>query len=169
MMVKSSKQGSVMSNTISRGDERGFTIVEMIVSIVVFAVFFGFLMQAFLTAQSQRIRVDRNAAANELAASILHKYGSVAQLPGAINATTCDNISTGSANPNNIIKNKNAVGTEITIAQDLPEHTSLPPVPKTKQQAFVLYPQGCAPGMPIMVKAVITYNSEAVTRATYIY
>ena len=54
--------------------EKGFTVVEMIVTIVVLSIFMTGIFQSYLLLESQRIEVARQARASDIAYSNLRKF-----------------------------------------------------------------------------------------------
>ena len=144
------------------GKQEGFTIVETIIAIAVFSVFFLFLMQGFIAVQTQRVKAVRYAEANSLAAGIVGRYREQAQLPGGI---SCSEMSGGQAVAD-LTKNSHAPGKNVTIPQSLPEKSNLPAT--TNQRLLVFYPQGCAANAPILIRAEVRYETETVVRAAYI-
>lgn len=54
--------------------EKGFTVVEMIVTIAVLAIFMTGIFQSYLLLESQRVEVARQARASDIAYSNLRKF-----------------------------------------------------------------------------------------------
>lgn len=144
------------------GKQEGFTIIETIVAIAVFSIFFTFLMQGFIAVQTQRVKTMRYAEANNLAGGIIGRYREQAQLPGGID---CSEMSGGQAVAD-LTRNSHAPGKSVTIPQTLPEKSNLPST--TSQRLLVFYPQGCLANAPILIKAEVRYETETVVRAAYI-
>lgn len=171
-----------------RGDD-GFTIVEMIVTLVVMSLFLTMFFQVYSTNESQRLAVARRAAAYDIATSNLSKISSKAGFYAVPYA--CD--SSASGNKNNLqIKPALVDGGGSTIATNSPggsptwaaaaatpgatdgiapesiTDTVLPA--GTTQELKVLYPQGCFPDKPITIVSIVSYGSgsESVQRAAFV-
>lgn len=67
--------------------ETGFTIVEVIVTLAITSLFLTFFFMMFLTMESQRIAVARQALASDIAYSNLRKFTNAATL-AALQCTT---------------------------------------------------------------------------------
>lgn len=157
----------------------GYTIVEMIVSLVVLSLFLALFFQVYSTNASQQLLVSRRAAAFDIATSNLTKVSIKTGLP------VCDNAINSLLNPTNegkiIATNQpgqpaltptwttaaaiaNSATTGITVEPIT--GTSLPT--NTYQELRVIYPQGCDPQMPVTVVSIVRFGSESVRRAVYI-
>lgn len=152
------------------GKQDGFTIVETLVAIIVFAIFFTFLMQGFIAVQTQRVKTMRYQDAQNLAISNLKRYPTRAELPGEIKSDTCTSERnlvdlTANANPQGKVIATSTSGV-VSTTLTLPSTTRLPSSATQEIRAF--YPQGCGTGKPIQLKAEVKFDSETVTRATYI-
>lgn len=167
-----------------RKTEKGFTIAEMIVTLVVLSIFLTLFFQLFLLSLSQKKLVIMRATANDIAMNNLRKINSTSLIPAA---NACDSADNGSANPNNPLLNTalNADGAQGQIIAQSPASGSNPPFPgspqlaaepltgtnlpsSTQQTLSVIYPQGCAPQNPAKILSTVTYGSETVTHATYV-
>lgn len=160
--------------------ESGFTIAEMIVTLVVLSIFLTLFFQLFLLGLSQKKVVTLRAAANDIAMNNLRKLNKASLIPA-----TCDGSTNGSNNKNNAALNP-ALNTDgnygMVIAQspaqganpsfpspltpELLSGTGLPS--STIQTLYVIYPQGCYPQNPVKVISTVTYGTETVTHATYV-
>lgn len=167
-------------------DQRGFTITELVVSLVVLSIFLMLFFQLFMSGESQRLAVIRHASASDIAMTNLQKISARALIPTG--TTECDETTVGSANPNNLVLDPgeetedptpgspiatNATNGETTptwITANLsPESltgTNLPA--STVQRLGVVYPRGCDFANPVKIISTVTYGSETVSRAAFI-
>lgn len=65
---------STNHHVIANPDQHGFTVVEMIVTIVVLSIFMTGIFQSYLLLESQRVQVARQARASDIAYSNLRKF-----------------------------------------------------------------------------------------------
>lgn len=150
--------------------EAGFTIAEMIVTLVVLSLFLGFLFQAYMLSFSQKNTTVLRTTANDVAQSNVRKITKRADIPAA---GICDDT-IGTGNTNNLQRNQNATGTVIASGGSWPSpmkpesltDTGLPA--STTQSLTVIYPQGCNSLMPAKIISTVTYGSETVVHATYV-
>ncbi len=143
----------------------GFTIVEMIVTIVVVGIFVGLLFQGFIAATSQRVQVVRLSDAHDLATSNLKKYTKKLSLPSTV---ACNNAVTDSSNPNNYTYNTTAPGSVIGKAQIGGSLTGTALPSSTDYYIEVVYPRGCGAQMPALLRSVVKYDAEKVTHVEYV-
>ncbi len=163
-----------------RGNDTGFTIVEVIVAVVIIGLFAGLFFQTYLSNTSQQTTVVQRAAADDIALNNLKKI--TARDSPLISSISCSTAAT--SNPNNLTINTSAAGSSISsvafgqtpsasqYARESLEKTSLP---STAAQAMVvLFPRGCTPAgvVPIEIKSTVTFSTlhgtETVTRAAYV-
>ncbi len=153
---------------VAHPTERGFTVVEMIVTLVVMSLFLTMFFQLFLTGESQRVAVVRRASANDIAMTNLRKISAKSLIPVA--TTACDAVTVGGGNPNNLLLNSSAAGSTIawsvSLVAESTTGTSLPS--GTTQVLAVIYPRGCSVSMPAKIISRVTYGSETVSRAAFI-
>jgi prepilin-type N-terminal cleavage/methylation domain-containing protein len=161
--------------------ESGFTIAEMIVTLVVLSIFLTLFFQLFLLGLSQKKVVTLRATANDIAMNNLRKISTKTLIPAA---DACDSSTNGSGNPNNALLNSNlnndgATGNSIIgratsstntfpspMAPETITGTGLPS--STIQTLYVIYPQGCFDQNPAKIISTVTYGMETVTHATYV-
>lgn len=165
-----------------RGQEGGFTLTEVLVTLGVVALFLGILFQTYNLNTSQKTATILRASASDIAQSNLRKVTKRTAIPSS---GACDNTASGAGNENNLIRNPNAPGSIIArgTAEDpdppgesnpwtnslVPEKldgTGLPAA--TVQSLAVQYPRGCADEMPAKVIATVTYGSESIVHAAYV-
>lgn len=172
---------------MERGHEAGFTITEMLVSLIVLALFLTLFFQLYFVSESQRLTSARFAAAHDIAAANLRKITSKAQIPGSPSCSTTP----GAANQNNLTKNPNAKGSLLaTNATAGPEtsptwHTAglatedingtylpKPEGTATIQTLRVRYPKDCGAEAVAEIVSIVTYTAsgrtETVTRSAYV-
>ena len=151
----------------------GFTVVEMIVTIIVLSLFVTMFFQMFIVSDSRRVNVTRRSAADDISRSNLRKITTKATLE-AVGGADCD-VTIGTSNVNNLQENPNAAGSTIawlpgTFDSEVTTGTILPS--DTTQTLVVKYPQGCDPDMPAQILSSVTFNggsgTERVVHVAYI-
>ncbi len=167
---------------VEKRADTGFTVAEVIVTLLVMGVFLMLFFQLFFTSQSQQLAVLRRSTANDIAQSNLRKVSSRALIP--VTTTACQ---TGTSSENNPIDNSAATGSVIAssdttstdpkwngdgspssgIAKESVTGTALAST-TTTQKLVVLYPRGCEPNMPAKIVSTVTYGTETVVHATYV-
>ena len=174
-----------ISTMVDKQKEAGFTVAELIVTLVVMSLFMIFFFQAFMTTQAQQAAVAKRAVANDIASSNLQKISSRALIPATTAA--CD----GSASsPNNTYTNPSldplTAGSVIATDEsgaltpkwngdgspnsNLAKEQVTTPLPSTGviQKLLVIYPRGCDANMPAKIISIVTYGSESITHAAYV-
>jgi prepilin-type N-terminal cleavage/methylation domain-containing protein len=135
----------------------GFTVVEMIVTLVVLSLFITLFFQLYTTSETQRIAVLRRSAANDIAMSNLKKIDSIANKPATTPscASGGGTIATSSGSPSWAAAGLNTEPTTNTLL-----------LPDTTQTLAISYPFGCATSKPAKITSTVTYSSgsEIVTR-----
>lgn len=159
-------------------NQRGFTVVEMIVSLVVLSIFLTLFFNLYRSGEAQRVSVIRHAAANDIALTNLQKIQSKSRIP--IGTLACDNSTVGSANPNNLLLDPSEetspaqpdIGPGSTIAWSgtlTQESLSGTVLPSTAvQRLAVVYPRGCDLTAPAKIISTVKFGSETVTRAAFV-
>lgn len=152
------------------GSDDGFTIVEVIVTIVVLSIFiFGFF-QGYIVLQSQRVDVARQARASDIAYSNLRE---VTTRPSQVTQQVCNSnasimdltVGNASTEPGlDITPYGYALQSATTVQQQLGTSAT---------QALVAYaPDGCAnlTTNPLEIVSTVTYgsNGNKVTHAIYV-
>lgn len=176
-----------MSIMMEKRREDGFTVAELIVTLVVMSLFLIFFFQAFMTTQAQQVAVAKRAAANDIASSNLQKISSRALIPSST-ATTCD--SSGSS-PNNTLANPSlnpltaggVIATNESTAGSMKwngdgsptsgltkESTANTILSGTNiiQKLVVIYPRGCEANMPAKIISIVSYGTESIIHAAYV-
>lgn len=160
--------------------DMGFTVTELVVTIVVLSIFITLFFEMFLTGQSQQVHITRRAVANDIALSNLSKITSRALIP--VTTTACQ---TGASSQNNLVDNPNAPGSIIATSASgsAPKWagdgspnsglakeslTGLGMPSSTTQELRVFYPQGCSSGLPAKIVSTVTYESESVSHASFV-
>lgn len=168
-----------------RNRERGFTVAEMIVALIVMSLFLTMFFQTYSTNESQRLAIARRAAAYDIATTNLSKISTKTGLPPCDgSATSSNNLATNStlaANPStggDIIATNKPGGTPtwatagaLAGATDgiaIEPLTDTPLPSDTTQELRVLYPQGCPTEMPVTIVSIVSYGSESVRRAAFV-
>jgi type II secretory pathway pseudopilin PulG len=153
-----------MSNTNSEG----FTVVEMIVTIVIASLFLTFFIQMFRASSNQQQIVFNQSIVNDIAKSNLDKFPSTSGL-----TYTCDTNPSVAANTNNLAIRADAPGT--TLLQDSsPNKESDPGYLGVLNQTVKAYsPLGCAVNNPVKIESRVQFGPpdarDEVVYATYIH
>lgn len=160
---------------VVRHTEEGFTIAEMIVTLVIMSLFLTLFFQMYFTSTSQRAAISTRATADDIALTNLQKITKKANIPSS---TTACSSTTGS--PNNPLVNSSATGSIIatnasggtptwaTAGLGAESLTGTALAGGATQVLKVLYPQGCAVGSPAEIISIVSYGSETVTHASYV-
>ncbi len=143
----------------------GFTVVEVVVTLAISALFLSLFFEMYLAAESHRLGVARRVTASDITYSNLRKITSRSTVTGS---APCDTNTT--ANQNNLMINEAAAGSNIS--------SLISPEPTTglnggvDQIVTAYYPRGCDPNMPIKIEATTVYGTnspqERVVHASYI-
>ena len=147
--------------------EPGFTIVEMIVSIVVVNLFLALFFQTYILMESQRISVARQARASDIAYSNLRKFTT---RPAGL---TCDSTMEAGGS-GKLLGDQTNTGTSSTygfIAEPTSVTQSLGS--NSTQQVRVFVTGSCADfaTKPLKIISIVTYgtgNNDKVVHASYI-
>lgn len=139
----------------------GFTIVEMLVTVVLAGMFLAFFVQMFRATAAQQTSLVRQSSANDIARSNLSKFPNTSSIPGY----TCDSTNDLSSNPN-------AAGTQILAAANYePDPGNLGTL---NQTVYAFSPQGCSGSHPTIklvsrVEYGFTGQRDSVEFATYVF
>lgn len=131
----------------------GFTLVEMLVTVVLAGVFLAFFIQMFRATSAQQSSLVRQSTANDIAKSNLSKFPTAASATGF----TCDTTATVSANTNNLAINPNAPGTSIlTTAMQEPDSGTIGTITQTVR---AYSPNGCdGTHAPVKIVSSVEYG-----------
>lgn len=137
----------------------GFTVVEILVTTVITALFLGLLFQAYMTMEYQRINVARQAKASDIALSNLKKF---TVRPSGAMTITCDpsmDLVASASAPGKLIGNES-----LTTYGFNPEPTdSMKRLGKDAKQTVTAFaPQGCAifDSSPIKITSTVTFGDQ---------
>lgn len=169
----------------NRGD-MGFTITELLVTLVIMSIFLVFFIQAYMTAQAQQVDVKQRAAANSIAQSNLQKISSRTLIPAT--TTACDSSSSSPNNPiANSSLNSETAGSIIAttetsdatapkwtgsgspdsgLAKETVNLSALPP--NVVQKMIVQYPRGCESTMPAKIISTVAYGTESISHVAFV-
>lgn len=152
-----------MSNTSSEG----FTVVEMIVTIVIASLFLAFFIQMFRASSNQQQIVFNQSVVNDIAKSNLDKF------PNSSGFTyTCDTNPSTTANTNNLAIRPSAPGT--TLLQDSSPNKEPDPghLGVLSQTVKAYSPLGCGANNPIKIESKVQFGPpdarDEVVYATYV-
>jgi Tfp pilus assembly protein FimT len=151
-------------------DTSGFTIIEVIVTLGVTALFLTLFFQVFLTMESQRVSVARQALANDIAYANLRKFATrptIAPCPDSMDLTTGD----PATKPGLLIGDETgSVAAYGFVAEPTDVVRKLGSNIHQSVRAFA--PKGCAAlaTTPIKIEATVSYgsNGDKVVHATYV-
>lgn len=163
------------------GQEGGFTLTEVLVTLGIVALFLGLFFQTYILNGSQKTATMLRASASDIAQGNLRKVTKKTDIPAF---AACD-TTPGSSNKNNLLINPNAPGSTIargtadtpapsgelypwssTLIPEKITDTSLPPT--TEQALIVHYPRGCTKEMPARISATVTYGTESMVHSAYV-
>lgn len=151
-----------------RAATEGFTVAEVVVTMVILSIFLFSFFQGYLVLESQRVFLSRSARASDIAYSNLRK---VPTRPTQITAQVCsDNaaamdLTTGSQS--------SKPGLDITQYGYVLEPSSSVQgmLGSTATQTLVAYaPYGCSAltTSPLEIAATVTFGTTKVTHATFV-
>lgn len=154
----------------NRGYEDGFTVIEVLVTLVLAVLFLVFFVQMFQAISAQQISATRQSKANNIASSNLNKFARPSDITPSYTCDTSTNVST---NTNNLAINPDASGTVIlnnSSANKEPVDTSLG---DATQEVRAFSPYGCQGANPLIkLISKVTYGfsgqQNEVVYATYI-
>lgn len=155
-----------MGNTSSEG----FTVVEMIVTIVIASLFLTFFIQMFRASSNQQQIVFNQSVVNNMAKSNLDKFPNSA---GFSTPYVCDPSTNTSTNTNNQAIRPSAPGT--TLLNDSSANKEADPgnVGVLSQSVKAYSPLGCAANNPIKIVSTVQFGPpdarDEVVYATYIH
>ncbi len=145
-------------------DETGFTVVEVVVTLVITSLFLAFFFQLYLVGESQRVKVSQQTTASNISYANLNKVVSRSFVETNSSAPVACDTTAGSVNRNNLSINPSASGSNLTAAITLESATGY------GQTVTAFFPRGCGLNMPVKIESAVTYGSpeETVIHATYV-
>lgn len=151
--------------TYNHKNTSGFTVVEVIVTLAITALFLSLFFQMYLAAEAHRLAVARRVTASDIAYSNLRKITARSTVAAS---APCDSSTSG--NQNNLMINQSAAGSTISSLISPEPTTGLSGT--VDQIITAYYPRGCDPNMPIKIEATTVYGTdspqERVVHASYI-
>lgn len=133
-------------------EQKGFTLVETIVTIVVASIFIASIVTLYGSIDQAYSQSHYRAVASDVAYSYLRKYTA----SGSLSSFTCS-TATGSSNTNDLTINQNAVGQTL-------ESGTVSSLPKpTTYSVIALAPYGCSgtnAGKPLIIRSTVTYGAN---------
>lgn len=158
------------------GRQGGFTIVEMLVTVVLAGLFVTFFVQMFHAMAAQQLSLVRQASAQDIAKSNLSKFPTSNAIAAVVDPVPACNTTTtpASSNDNNLTINASAVGT--TLLNDSSSYKEADPgtIGELVQRVQAFYPAGCnGTTVPIKVESSVEYGfvgqRDKVVYAAYIF
>lgn len=148
--------------------EKGFTIIEVVVTLAVVTLFLSFFFQMYLAMESQRISVARQALASDIAYSNLRKFTVRPNIP--CDAATMD-ISGGTAGKTGGNLGDENGSTYSFVAEPVDALAGLGGNVHQTMRAFA--PKGCGAEFattPLKIEATVTYGTSGgkVVHASYL-
>lgn len=140
--------------------QHGFTAVELLVTIVVAAIFLIAVSTLYMNVTQAHAEARNRATANDLAYSYLRKYASAGGTPTWFVCSTAS----GSSNTNDLTINSNAAGQVLTSGSLTSSEAKLPPPVTYTVHALAIY--GCSGlniNKPIRVDATVTYGAQSLS------
>ena len=141
---------------------KGFTIVEVMVTLVIVALFMTFFFQSYMAIESQRQAIQRRANASSIAYTNLRKF---AQRPVSSTATfTCESTmvdDASSSQPGKLLGDQtNTTGNPSDYKFTAEDATSLLGA-GSSQEVRVFAPYGCAAfdKMPLKIVSTVKYGT----------
>lgn len=145
-------------------DETGFTVIEVVVTLVLSMLFLVFFTQMFQAITAQQLSVARQSSANNVAFSNLSKFPTINSISEVGTAYACGNTNDLSTDPD-------ASGTLILSDSSSFRETNLQNLPEANQVVRAYSPLGCGHNLVKLVSRV-TYGFEGqrgeAVYATYI-
>lgn len=145
--------------------ESGFTIVEIIVTIVVMTIFTALLFQTYITGTTQREAITRRAQADDIALTNLKKITTHASTLVSACSSANDLTATPAGSGSQVASV--AYGTASDASHFAQESYGSLPTPHN-QTLTVFYPRGCTLATVVEIVSTVTYGAETVTHASYI-
>ncbi len=148
----------------------GFTLVELLVTVVLAGIFLAFFTQMFRASSAQQISTARQSRANNIAFSNLNKFPRPANISPAY---VCDPSTTVATNTNNLAINPNAAGTVVLNNASSNREPTDESLGSVVQEVRAFSPQGCvASGNLVKLVSKVQYGyvgqRDEVVYATYV-
>lgn len=150
-------QRTLYQNQLS---DSGFTVVEMVVTMVILALFLGGFLQSYLLVDSQRVKLAQQSRASDVAYSNLRKFAS---RPSGLTCTAAMDLIANANAPGVLLGDQNNTVTSSAygfIAEPTSVTQSLGSGATQEVRAFA--PDGCAnfATNPVKITSVVTYGSS---------
>lgn len=137
----------------------GFTAIELLVTIIVGAIFTITFYQMFISINQASSLARNQATASDIAYTNLRKYASADVTPDDWNPKFVCSTASGSSNTNDRSVNSNATGTVLTSGTLTTDASDLPtPVSYSVTALAIFGCRGTNTGKPIRVESTITYG-----------
>lgn len=136
----------------------GFTIPELLITLVVTTLFIATFYQMFIAINSYSAHAKQRSLADNAAYSLLRQYAAPDISPSTW--FTCSTQS-GSNNDNDLVVNNAAPGTIVQSGSLSPENTGLPgPVTYTVNALAIFGCAGANAETPVRLQVKLTYGSS---------
>lgn len=157
--------------------ESGFTIVEVVTTLVILGLFLTFFFQLTIAAQKQRSTVEKRTLASDIAYSNLKKFPSK---PSGLTCTAGDAMDQSGTDAES--KPGLLIGSSVA-AENAPLPYNFVPEPTSSTQKLGAYskqtvrayaPQGCLlPEAPFRIESIVEYgdsaaDTERIVNATFV-
>lgn len=154
---------------MSDKNSEGFTVVEMIVTVVIASLFLTFFIQMFRTASNQQQIVFNQSVVNAIVKSNLDKFPASA---GFDTPYVCDTNPSTTANVNNLAIRSDAPGTVLLDDSSTNREPDPGNIGELNQSVKAFSPFGCGAEKPIKVVSSVEFGPpdarDEVVYATYI-
>lgn len=146
-------------NRVLPNNESGFTAVELLVTIIIAAMFAVAFYQLFITVNQSSSNARNRATASDIAHANLRRYASAGS--AYKDWFTCSTAS-GSSNTNDLSVNSNAPGTTLMSGNLIPSNADLPgPVTYSVKALAIFGCSGTNANAPIRVESIVTYGPQS--------
>ncbi|AKM80329.1 MAG: hypothetical protein UW38_C0001G0475 [Candidatus Saccharibacteria bacterium GW2011_GWC2_44_17] len=148
----------------------GFTVVEVLVTLVIISLFMGLFFQTYMAMESQRLAVQKTVFASNIAYANLRKFS---ERP--------DSTKLSCTNDMNLASNPTAPGIEIGGNNTSPntfgfvgENLTTSLGTDATQQVLIFAPNGCTrfADMPLKIVSIVRYgpasNQEEIAHVSYV-
>jgi len=141
--------------------QAGFTAVELLITIIVAAIFTVSIYGLFTTINRASADARQQATASDLAYANLRRYASADITPDSWSPAFVCSTATGASNTNDVTVNQNATGTTLTSGSLNPVTAELPgPVTYSVKALAIFGCRNANEGKPIRVESTITYGPQ---------
>lgn len=141
--------------------EQGFTAVELLVTIIVTAMFAVSFYQLFTVVNQSSTTARNRATASDIAYANLRRYASSGVTPNNWSPPFVCDTASGGANTNDVTINTGAAGSTLSSGSPNPTTVGLPaPVTYSVKALAVFGCSGANVNKPIRVESTVTFGPQ---------